>query len=292
MKKKIYPGILSAFLLCLLLLAVQTVLGLMLGVIQAVLHLGEDSILTGILTILVSIISFGIVLLIGFKKTKRNFNEVFKFNGVSPILWMAVTIFSIGLVVVISELDNLLNHVLPVPDYFRQMFESIIGGQTFVISIIYVGIIPAIVEELFFRGLILDGFTRNYSKWKAILMSALFFGLIHLNPWQFFTGFIMGLIAAWICIETGSILLCMFIHFFNNTIYTVMVHFKDTISIKGFNTNFATPVEFQPLWFTLSGLALLLVGSYMLIAGIRESKAAEARPAEPDEPPQPDENIS
>jgi len=274
MEIKIYPTIKNAILLCLLFLGIQIGLGFLIGIFQTIFNLSDVSLLVGVLTDLANIISFGIVLLIGFKKTKRKFNEVFKFNKVSGFLWIAIIVFMIGFVIVTSELDNLLNYILPMPEMFKNLFETLMAEQIFIIAIITVGIIPAFAEELFFRGLILDGLKNNYSKRKAILISALLFGLIHLNPWQFYGGFIIGLISAWICIETNSILLSIYIHFFNNVLYTITVRYKELIPIKGFNNNFATPVDFQPLWFDLTGLIILIIGTIMLIKGIKKAKTS------------------
>jgi membrane protease YdiL (CAAX protease family) len=273
MENKIYPTIKNAILLCLLFLGIQIGLGLLIGIFQIIYSLPDTSLLAGVLTNLAIIISFGIVLWVGFRKTKRKFNEVFKFNKVPVFLWIAVTVFMTGFVIVLSEMDNLLNYILPVPATFRDIFQTLMAEQIFVIAIISVGIIPAFTEELLFRGLILDGLKNNYSKRKAIIISALLFGIIHLNPWQFYSAFIIGLISAWICIETNSILLSIYIHFFNNALYTIAVRYKDLIPVKGFNSNFTTPMISQPLWFDISGLAILIMGTLMLIKGIEETKA-------------------
>jgi uncharacterized protein len=273
MGNKIYPTIKSSILLCLLFVGIQIVLGLLIGLYQIKFMLSSDSLIIGVLTALAGIISFGIVLLIGFLKTKRKFNEVFKFNRVSAYLWAAIIVFMTGFVIVTSELDNLLNYFLPMPLMFRDVFETIMAKQIFFIAIIIIGIIPAFTEELFFRGLILDGLKSNYSKKTAIFVSAFLFGIIHLNPWQFFGAFIIGLISAWICIETNSIFLCTYMHFFNNTLYTITVKYRELIPIKGFNSNFSTPVNFQPLWFDLTGLAILIIGTLMLLMGIKGQKS-------------------
>jgi uncharacterized protein len=272
MGNKIYPTIKSSILLCLLFVGIQIVLGLLIGLYQIKFMLSSDSLIVGVLTAIAGIISFGIVLLIGFIKTKRKLNEVFKFNGVSAFLWVAIIVFMTGLVIVTSELDNLLNYILPMPLMFRDVFDTLMAKQVFFIAIIIIGIIPAFTEELFFRGLILDGLKNNYSKKTAIFISALLFGIIHLNPWQFFGAFIIGSISAWICIETNTILLSIYMHFFNNTLYTITVKYRELIPIKGFNSNFSTPVNFQPLWFDLTGLAILIIGITMLLMGIKGQK--------------------
>lgn len=271
MEKKFYPTIKNSILLCLLIIGIQIGLGIIIGVLKLIFGLSDFSLVIGALTALTSIISFGIPLLVGFKKTKRTLNEVFKFNRVSSFLWIAITVFITGFVIVTSETDNLLNFILPPPEMFNYLFETLMSEQPLILSIIVIGIIPALTEELFFRGLVLDGFKNNYSKRKAIIISALLFGIIHLNPWQFYSGFIFGLIAAWICIKTNSILLCLFIHFFNNALYTITVRYREFIPINGFNTNFTSSAGFQPLWFDLSGLAILIIGAIMLIKGIKKA---------------------
>jgi len=272
MENKIYPTIKNSILLCLLILVIQTGLGIIIGVSEITSRLSDVPLIAGVLIVLSSIISFGIPLLVGFRKTKRKFNEVFKFNRISAFLWIAITVFMTGFVIVISEIDNLLNYFLPPPERFRYLFETLMAEQPLIMSIIAIGIIPALTEELFFRGLVLDGLKNNYSKRKAIILSALLFGIIHLNPWQFLSGFIMGLIAAWICIETNSILLCLFIHFFNNALYAITIRYKELIPIKEFNSNFSASAEFQPLWVDLSGLLILIIGIIMLIKGIKKAK--------------------
>ena len=271
-KPKVYPAIKNSIILCLLLIWMQFVVSFVFTIFQLIFSLADVSLFMGINSILTSLISFGIILLIGFIRTKRKFNEVFKFNKVSPLLWVSTTVFIIGFIILSSELDNLVSYILPMPEFFRTIFESLTAGQTFIFSTISVAIIPAFTEELLFRGVILDGLTRNYSKRKAILISALLFGLIHLNPWQFVTAFLIGLVSAWICIETNSILLSIFIHFFNNALYTIAMNYRDKIAVRGFNNYSPAEIEFQPLWFNAAGLVLLIIGTIMLVQGIKKIK--------------------
>jgi membrane protease YdiL (CAAX protease family) len=272
MDGKIYPGIKNAVLLCLLFLGLQIGFGFVIGLLQVLLKLSDAEVFAGIAIGLGNLIAFGIVLLLGLRKTKRKFNEVFKFNAVPPLLWIAIIVFMVGFVMVTSELDNLVNYVLPMPEFLSDMFDTLMVKQAFILAVFIVGIIPGIMEELFFRGLILDGLVRNYTKRKAIIISALLFGIIHLNPWQFYSGFIVGLISAWICIRANSILLSIYIHFFNNALYILTVRYRDSVPIRGFNSNFATPVEFQPLWFDMLGAAILVAGILLLRKGLVHAK--------------------
>jgi hypothetical protein len=56
----------------------------------------------------------------------------------------------------------------------------------------------------------------------AIVISALFFALIHMNPWQALNAFIIGVVMGYLYYKTGSLLLTMLIHFVNNGLALVM----------------------------------------------------------------------
>ncbi|MDR0395040.1 MAG: CPBP family intramembrane metalloprotease, partial [Tannerella sp.] len=262
MNGRAYPNMKDSIILCLLFLGIQVGLGIVILVLRMLATVLQIDILSfiGTLNALCNIVAFGIVLFIGFKKSKRKFNEIFKFNKVPLFSWISIVIFMLGFVIVISELDNILNYLLPMPEMFKNLFESLVTEQAFIAVLITAAIVPAFTEELFFRGLVLDGFNRNYTPQKAILVSALLFGIIHLNPWQFFGGFIVGLFAAWVCIKANSIWLSIYIHLFNNALFTITMRYRDFIPVRGFNTSDAVSIEFQPLWFDILGLVLSAIG--------------------------------
>lgn len=69
-----------------------------------------------------------------------------------------------------------------------------------------------IIEEILCRGIILKGLLKNYQPSKAILISAVFFGAIHLNPWQAIPAFFGGLFLGWAYYKTQSVIPGMIIH--------------------------------------------------------------------------------
>jgi membrane protease YdiL (CAAX protease family) len=86
---------------------------------------------------------------------------------------------------------------------------------TQIFYMLYGTLIPPLVEELLFRGVILN-ILRQHGDSFAIIMSAFIFGLYHGNIPQFVFAFLMGLIAGYLYIRTGSILIPILIHMFNN----------------------------------------------------------------------------
>ncbi|MEE3315346.1 MAG: type II CAAX endopeptidase family protein [Candidatus Thermoplasmatota archaeon] len=71
---------------------------------------------------------------------------------------------------------------------------------------ISVAIVTPIVEELMFRGYILDAINRKHSDWTAIIWSSILFGLIHIDPFVMGQAFMGGILYGWIRIRTGSLL--------------------------------------------------------------------------------------
>lgn len=84
-----------------------------------------------------------------------------------------------------------------------------------------IAVIPPIVEELLFRGMIL-GSLRKYGDTFAIVGSALLFGMYHGNFVQMVFAFFAGLVMAHAVIRTGSLWTSVLIHFCNNSISIAM----------------------------------------------------------------------
>ncbi len=105
-------------------------------------------------------------------------------------------------------------------DLFSRIFENDYGPWGVVLKVV---IIAPIIEEMIFRGIIMHGFMRNYSKFSAIIISALMFALFHLNPWQFPSAFALGILLGWLMVRTRSILLCILGHSVNNLLVLVSI---------------------------------------------------------------------
>ena len=80
-----------------------------------------------------------------------------------------------------------------------------------IVTIIYTVIIAPIVEELFFRKLLLDKLSGYGEKW-AIIFGALCFAMFHTNLYQFVYTFGMGLIFGYVYIKSGNIIHTIIMH--------------------------------------------------------------------------------
>mgnify|MGYP000560221592 CR=1 FL=1 len=265
-----YPKLKNAILLCLLIIILQIIIGLIAGIFSSITGISEHSPTLGIILSTVQILSFGIPLYIGWINTKKPFNEVFNFKKVNLDSWIYTIIFSTGFIIVSSEIDNFFKMLVPMPYYFDEIFGVFLNNDNLIIAIFLTGVIPAFIEEMTFRGLFISGFRINYSAKKTILFSALLFGIIHLNPWQFITAFIVGLVTGWIFLKSNSIILCVFIHFFNNTMFLLANRFENFIPVPGFNPNVASPNNHQPWWFNAMGISIAVIGLILLKRSFRK----------------------
>lgn len=89
--------------------------------------------------------------------------------------------------------------------------------------LLFVAVLPAFFEELYFRGLILGSY-RGVSFFRAALASALLFAITHLDGQQFFYAFLMGLLFAYFTCRTHSVLPSMVTHFTVNATQSLLAH--------------------------------------------------------------------
>lgn len=99
----------------------------------------------------------------------------------------------------------------------------------FVGAIFYIGLLPAICEELVFRGVITNGLKENGTK-TAVIFSAVLFALMHQNLQQFVYQLFLGGVMAYILLKTGNILYTMLLHFFNNFVVLLDSHLSASTS--------------------------------------------------------------
>lgn len=96
--------------------------------------------------------------------------------------------------------------------------ESLKNMLTTPFGFVVICILASIVEEVVFRGAILRSLLGwTHSLWTAIVVSALLFAVVHMNPAQMPHAFVAGLLLGWMFCRTGSILPGILYHWVNNT---------------------------------------------------------------------------
>jgi membrane protease YdiL (CAAX protease family) len=103
---------------------------------------------------------------------------------------------------------------ISMPDFINEAFDELSVSP--IILILSVSIVAPIYEEIIFRGILLKGMSKKINPTLAIVLSSLFFALVHMNIPQGINAFFLGLVLGFIYLKTGSIYLSIFAHFINN----------------------------------------------------------------------------
>ncbi len=125
-----------------------------------------------------------------------------------------------------------------------------------------VAVMPAICEELFFRGFVMNGL-RDWGKWWALGVSSVLFGLAHASIYRFLPTALLGLLIGYTVWKTGSIFCGMIIHAANNGIATAIAKIEPVSRALD-----AERMTFLPLQYSLAGAVVLAI-ALLLISGAR-----------------------
>jgi sodium transport system permease protein len=127
----------------------------------------------------------------------------------AALIGLTAWVVSYGLVV----------RLLPAPESYEQATEKALKALNAELGLagmlLLIAVLPAIGEELAFRGVMLRGLSRLGPAW-AIALSSLLFGLAHGDMYRLAPATLMGVLNAWVVWRTGSIFPAMTIHFLNN----------------------------------------------------------------------------
>ncbi len=260
-KEEYYPNIKKALgMLVFYALLCPLILSLIIAAASKIIGFSEKDPLVSVVATLVEL---GLLILWLKGTYTINFKIMFSKEKTSAVFLVPMTLIIAGSAILLSEIGNFTTRIIPMNDYWINIFSSVFG-ENFAPwkGILLVVVIAPIVEEIIFRGMILRGFLKHYSVRKSIIVSALFFGIVHMNPWQFVTAFAAGIILGWWYEKTDSILTTIFGHALNNSMSFIIAVIG--LRIPGYNTALDTATH-QPLWFDLLGVILLVFGVMWLI---------------------------
>lgn len=148
-----------------------------------------------------------------FLKKKKEGSVSYQILPMKPLLVTLLTIITLALQ---WGVLGPLTEQIPIPELLEKVMLDLLLQANNVFGFITVAIAAPILEEILFRGIILDGLLKRKSPKSAILISSFLFAFIHLNPWQFFEAFVAGLLLGWVYYHTKNVGYCILIHFVNN----------------------------------------------------------------------------
>ncbi len=133
-----------------------------------------------------------------------------------------------------------------------------LDGFGFVGVLLAVAVLPAVFEEVFFRGVLLNGL-KGQSAWVAALLCGGLFSLFHQNPAQTLYQFFCGVAFALIALRSGSVLPTVVAHFLNNA-FIICVE------------KFAWQTQMLPILLASAACFFLSVG-YLIYSTVKAERA-------------------
>lgn len=136
------------------------------------------------------------------------------------------------------------------------------------LKMVVVVILAPLIEEYIFRKQLVDR-TRKYGEKQAVLLSGLTFGLFHLNLFQFFYAFGLGLLFAYVYIRTGrlryTVLLHSIVNFMGSVVGPLVLSLVDLEALENIDPNATTQQLIEQYGGMLSGMVVYLLYTLLLL---------------------------
>lgn len=183
----------------------------------------------------------------------RAFSSTWTFVGIAAVLFVVIqpVIWYLGY----------LNSLVPVPESFSElqqsqyeMIETFLRSDGAVwMGLIHIAMVPAVCEEIMFRGYVLRAFEKSWGVWPAILASGVLFGLYHLQLANILPLAALGILLALITWLSGSLLPAIAAHFINNGGAVLLATFYPDLAFADIS-----PETAPPIWMLLLSIVLTI----------------------------------
>ncbi|PCJ65986.1 MAG: hypothetical protein COA58_07860 [Bacteroidetes bacterium] len=154
------------------------------------------------------------------------------------LLSMVFVFISIPLMGVMLEVNKLIDFS-QWPDFHKWLitqentnngiYEAMVGDKgamSFLSSILFMALVPALVEEIFFRGFLMNAFNGLFKNMHiAIFITAIIFSLIHMQFMKIIPMFFLAIVFGYAAYWTGTIWTSIIAHFINNTLAVIQLYY-------------------------------------------------------------------
>lgn len=185
------------------------------------------------------------------KKGEYSLIHLFNLSAPDTGSWPGVISFVAGLLILADAVDRLLMRWMKIPPEYFSLLEGMKWSGTVeaILMIITVSGVAAFVEEVIFRGMLLGSTEKAFRKPQlAIVISSLFFALVHALPWYFVQIFLLGIILGALSSGLRSVWPAVFCHGAYNLFSMILLN-----------------LDHEPLWYAAEGRVRNI---WVLIAGL------------------------
>lgn len=197
---------------------------------------------------------------------KSNFKKVFnlKLPTIKQIFG-AISLW-IGTYTIAMLITQLLLYLFPQNmEVVEGLNEALFIEDSLLLNILIVACMPAICEEIFFRGFLLSAFRNNKKSYKsAIIITGILFGFMHMDFIRMIPTGILGISFAYAVCKTNSIFISMIMHFLNNGLAVLVSHYTANLELAKEGSEVVALTLNQVMIYLIIGLLFITLGSRLL----------------------------
>ena len=207
-------------------------------------------------------------------------------SGAREVLLAVVGVLSLQQIL---QVYMALQDQIPIPNSIRPLVDSIreaieetyreLAASHSVPELLYVllviALVPAVCEELLFRGLVQKNFERGVRGWWKVVLPGVIFGAYHFNPFAFVPLAVLGVYLGFLVLRTESILTSVVAHFANNLFAVIVIFFNGNEAILLHDAT--SDLSVTTIFWTAGGFGFVFaVSTY---AFVRLTRGTENTPA-------------
>ena len=268
MKDETFPNVPQALLLVLALLLLMLLAFAVLSTFRSPLGLSESE-----TSALAQVLGYGLLLATLLHAKSMSYRELVDPGRASMVAMLVLVgmpvVATVPLMVLFCDvLGDLLAWIFPLSAWEQQAFERMSASNLAAITVACV--LAPVLEEMLFRGVILRAFLHQYARPTAIGLSAVIFGAVHLNIYQFCVAFVLGLYLGWLYERTRSLVPCILFH----AVYNSLVSMVETGRSQGSGAE--RLVSGALAWVLAAALAVAGALVLVRVLGLRGERPAGA----------------
>ncbi|MDE6372996.1 MAG: CPBP family intramembrane metalloprotease [Clostridia bacterium] len=175
------------------------------------------------ISLLVSPVAIAVVLTLALKVAKQPARRLLPVKT-HPKYYLIGALLIFGLLFSLSSVNEYLIKLFELLGYQRrESFLPDMSGWKIVPVFIAIAVIPPVMEEIIFRGILLQNAEEDVGSVRAIFITGLCFSLYHGSVEQTVYQFICGCLFAFLAVRSRSVLPSLMMHFINNALIIILM---------------------------------------------------------------------
>jgi len=156
--------------------------------------------------------------------------KTFRLHKTSPSVILYSIIISLAVFIIGDEIDRIIFLIFPMPDVLYEsmtklmQIDSLMDGIILIVSGV---LFAAVAEEMLFRGVLQKSIEHFREPATAIVLSSVFFAIIHFNPWAALQIMLLGLFLGYMAWKANSIFPAIILHGLNNLFSMILMNLPE-----------------------------------------------------------------